>query len=300
MIALKKIFFVTVFFCSTHFLYAQPFTDLLNVKCQYFPGSPYLADSKSKLSVMQYEGTFLLPMVQENKDVILFGGDYTQLNFNSTGLQTANRSLYSTSLAIGYEKHWKKDKWKTLLLTIPKFNSDQLAFNKNNFQLGGILLFNYKRSEKLKYHFGLYYNKECFGDFFMPLLGIEWKVNDKLNIWGDIPANLSIEYKLGKSLYAGASYLSITGSYCLSAQPGNMYVRDGDKNFGHNEFKAFVNCYITKHLVWFAEGGRTAGRMYQLYNGNNELQNTDVVYRRNLDGWFANTGIAFRFKTDSE
>lgn len=115
-----------------------------------------------------------------------------------------------------------------------------------------------------------------------------------------MPANLNVEYKLGKTMYTGASYLSITGSYNLSNQTEKMYVRDGDKSFGHNQVKAFVNCYLTKNIVWFAEGGRTLGRMYQLYNEDNELQNSDFVYRRNLDGWFANTGIAFRFRTDSE
>ncbi|MEI7803555.1 MAG: DUF6268 family outer membrane beta-barrel protein [Bacteroidota bacterium] len=298
--SLKKIFTVTVLLFIANQLSAQPFVDLLNVKAQYFPGSAYVTDASSKLSVMQYEASFMLPMVQKNKDVILFGGDYTQLNFNSSGKTTEHKYLYSTSLSIGYEKHWKKEKWKTLLLTLPKINSDEISFGKKNFQMGGILLFNYKKNESLKYHFGAYYNKECFGNFFMPLLGIDWRVNDKLNVWGDMPANFNLEYKMGKTLYAGASYLSITGSYCLQSQAGNMYVRDGDKSFGHNELKAFVNCYITKHLVWFAEGGHTFGRMYQLYNNSNELQSSSNVYQRNLDGWFANTGIAFRFRTEEK
>ena len=295
-ISLKKIFFVVAFFCLAQTVSAQPFVDLLNVKGQYFPASPYVHDDSNKLSVTQYEATFLLPMVQKNKDVILFGGDYTQLNFNCSGNISQHSNLYSTSLAIGYEKHWKKDKWKTLILALPKLNSDRIAFSKNNFQPGGLLLFNYKKKENLKFHFGAYYNKECFGDFFMPLLGIEWKPNDRLNVWGDMPANFNVEYKMGKSLYAGASYLSITGSYNLSSQPEKMFVRDGDKTLGHNEVKAFVNGYLTKHLVWFVEAGRTFARMYEMYDSNNEVQTNNLIYRRNLDGWFANTGIAFRFR----
>lgn len=182
MIAFKKIFCVAVFICAANVLVAQPYTDLLNLRLQYFPGSSYLTESNSKLEVMQYDASFLLPMVQKNKDVILFGGNYSKLNFHATGQANQKKYLYNTGLAIGYEKHFKNEKWKALILTLPKINSDKISFGKNNFQMGGLLLFNYKRSEKLKYHFGMYYNKECFGDFVMPLLGIEWKPNDKLNI----------------------------------------------------------------------------------------------------------------------
>lgn len=276
---------------------AQPFVDLFSVKTQYFSPKPYIGDPSGKLSVMQYEGNFLLPMEQRNKDVILFGGNFTQLSFTASGKTILHSNLYSTSLAAGYEKQWKNEKWKTMVMAIPKINGEQIDFSGNRFQMGGIALFTYKKKENLKYHFGLYYNKEFFGDYFMPLLGIDWKINDHMNLFGDMPANLNFEYRISNSFYTGVSYLTLLGTYRLN---NGMYVLNGDRLWGDNQFKAYINCYIAKHIVWFAEGGQTFAHMYQLYNQNNEVEMTNPVYQRNIDGLFFNTGIALRFRTDAK
>lgn len=275
--------------------YAQPLVQLLNLKAQYYPSTPY-ANGSGKLNVTQYEGSFLLPMVQKNEDVVLVGGDYTQLNFSNGA---SRMKLHSASLALGYEKHFSS-KWKAAVLALPKINSDFKDVNHNDMQYGGLAIVTYKKRDNLKYRFGMYYNHECFGNYAMPLLGIDWKATKRLNVFGDLPANMNVEYKLSKSIYIGASYISIVGSYRLQSSEGNSYVRVGDKTFGQNEFKGFVNYYLTKHLVWYAEAGYTAGRMYQRYDSQNRLQANDAIYQRNADGPFMNTGVAFCFRLDEQ
>jgi len=276
---------------------AQPFVDLFNVKTQYFAPKPYISDPSGKLSVMQYEGTFLLPLEQKNKDVILMGGDYTQLSFTASAKTTLKTNLYSASLAVGYEKHWKNDKWKTMVMVLPKINGEQIAFSADRFQMGGIALFTYKKKENLSYHFGLYYNKEFFGDYFIPLLGIDWRINNHINLYGDMPANLNLEYKISNSFYTGAGYSSLLSTYRLN---NGMYVLNGDRLLGDNQLKAYINCYIAKHIVWYLEGGHTFAHMYQLYNLKNEVETANPVYQKNMDGLFLNTGFAFRFRTDEK
>ena len=129
---MKKIFklIVLVVFTSISCPFistAQPFVDLLNLKAQYFAPKPFVGDPSGNLSLMQYEGTFLLPMEQKNKDVILFGGDFTQLSFTTSGKANMKSNLYSTSLAVGYEKHWKNNKWKTMVMALPKINAEQIG-----------------------------------------------------------------------------------------------------------------------------------------------------------------------------
>jgi hypothetical protein len=301
----KKILFKKIKLIVILFLFvpaiskAQPFVDLLNLKYQFAPSTPCVADTHNRLSVKQYEGTFILPLVQKNKSTILIGGDITKLNFNVTGGTNVSANLYSTSAIIGYEKQWKNDKWKTLVMGIPKFNSDNVNFSAKDFQMGGVLLFKYKQNDSLKYHFGLYYNHEFFGNYFMPLLGIDWKINDRFSLYGDLPVNMNLEYKIAKSLFVGAAYFSTVASFRLNGTDGS-YVREGDKLFGDNQFKLFVNYYIAKYVVIYIEGGQTVGRIYQSYNSNDQVDNTNPVFQKNSDGLFVDGGIAIRFRMDGK
>ncbi|MBP6403439.1 MAG: hypothetical protein KA492_12980 [Bacteroidia bacterium] len=277
---------------------AQPFVDLFNAKMQFFPAHSYATDNTNKLSGYQAEASFLLPMEQKNKDVILVGGDYTQLHFKESGSINLQSDLYSTSLILGADLGLKNPKWRTTLLVLPKINSDYKDISTDDMQMGGVAMFSYKKKDNLKYHFGLYYNREFFGDYFLPLLGIDWKINQRMNLFGDLPNTMNFEYKISKSLYTGAALFTCISSYRLSAASGGMYVREGDKTMGHDEIKIYVNAYLTKHLVWYAEAGETFYRTYTLFNSNNELQETTSIYRKSNDGMFVNTGIAYRFRLE--
>lgn len=277
---------------------AQPYVDLANVKMQFYSPQPYDVDKGTNLCGYQQEATVLLPLEQKNKDVILVGGDYTKLHFHAKGDQSMSANLYSTSLLLGVDLGLKNEKWRVTALVLPKINSDYKDISMDDAQIGGVLMFNYKKKENLKYHFGLYYNREFFGDYFMPLLGIDWKINDRINLFGDLPNNLNFEYKISRSMYIGASFLSIISSYRLSSASGGMYVREGDKSLGHDELKLYVNAYLTKNLVLYVESGEAFYRTYTLYNSSNELQQTNSVFRKSHDGMFVNMGLAYRFRLD--
>jgi len=278
---------------------SQPFVDLLNVKYQRFPDVSFTADSNDKLRSDQTEVTFFLPMEQKNKDVMMIGGDYTQLGFSTSGSNAINTNLYSTCLYLGYEHQMKSPKWKAMLMAIPKFNSDAVKFASEDFQMGGLALFTYKKKDNLKYHFGAYYNREFFGDYFIPLIGIDWKATSHINVFGDLPSNLNMEYKFSKAFYAGASFVSVISSYRInnSGTPG-MYVREGDKDLGHDQLKLFVNAYLASHMVIFAEVGQTFNRFYQLYDKQQDAEVANPVYRKSQDGMFFNIGFAYRYRLD--
>lgn len=291
---------VTVILLNPMEVVAQPFVDLFNAKMQLFSPQEFSADGTSKLSGYQSEATFLLPMEQKNKDVILIGGDYTQLHFKTSGAINMQSDLYSTSLLLGADLGMKNQKWRTTVLLLPKINSDYKDISMDDAQLGGVLLFNYKKKENLKYHFGLYYNREFFGDYFLPLLGIDWKINEHMNLFGDLPNNMNFEYKISNSIYSGIALLTNISSYRLNASTGGMYVREGDKTMGHDEVKIYLNAYLSKHLVVYAETGETFYRTYTLYNKANELQETASIFRKSNDGMFVTFGIAYRFRLDKE
>jgi hypothetical protein len=290
---------LVILFIFSPSIQAQPYVDVLNIKYQYFPSTRYVKASKNTLATSHTEASILFPVERKNKDVILAGGDYTQLSFSASGAVDAHTTLYSTALYLGYDRQWKNEHWRNTILLIPKFNTDFDKGISNSFQLGGILLFNYIKKENLKYHFGLYYNREFFGHYFMPLVGIDWNINQKLNLFGDLPNNLVLEYKLGTSFYTGFSFLSTVSSYRIvsSLAPGG-YVREGDNFFGHDQIKLFVNWYIIPWLVLYAEGGQTLFRYYLLYDKNDHLIDTHAVFNKTKDELFFNVGLAYRVRLD--
>src|SRR5580700_7923501 len=113
---------------------AQPYIDLLNLKTQYFaPQTPTTndGDANTKMSERQYEGAFLLPLVQKNNDIIMIGGDMYHLNFQTAGNDAINTGVTSASLNLGYQKTWNK-KWQTMLMAIPKVNGQTLQLSSND------------------------------------------------------------------------------------------------------------------------------------------------------------------------
>ena len=93
-------------------------------------------------------------------------------------------------MPIGMKLVSKNKKWETVLLVIPKIASDfRDAIDANDYQYGGVFLEHFVPNEKLKIKAGIYYNREAFGNLFVPLVGVDWKVNDRINLYGILPTN---------------------------------------------------------------------------------------------------------------
>ncbi|MCH8317028.1 MAG: hypothetical protein IIA88_00795 [Bacteroidetes bacterium] len=299
--------FLSIIFVATYSAVSQPFVDIANVQYQRFPGAPYIDDPNARLTVGQVTGNLFLPLQLKNNDVIVLGSSFDKFTFNHSSDTVDGSNLYTISLQLGGIKQWN-EKWSTLMLVIPRISSDFVEISQKHYQLGGAVLFTYTKSNTLKYKFGLYYNREFFGNFFMPLAGFEWKVNEKLNIFGVLPGSMNVEYKLNKSLYTGIAYKSITTSYRLSDSLGSYYVREGHRFWGHWQLKGFINYYAVKNVALFAEFGSTSWRRYEVYKNSRENKKDPVtepgsfypVYRIFKNGVFFNVGIALRVRLDQE
>ncbi|MBO9702139.1 MAG: hypothetical protein J7604_18160, partial [Sporocytophaga sp.] len=272
---------------------SQPYIDIVNIKYQNFLPVKYSGE-EHKLGAQESYFNLNIPIPLKNKDVILTGGVFDQLRFNSPH---GNKELYAFNCQIGYLKNWKNTKWKTLFVVLPKISSDLLQINHGSFQQGGILLFTCEKSPNLKYKLGGYYNKEFFGNFFMPLLGIEWKPLPRLNIFGVLPGYMIIEHKTSTRFYSGISYQCLTASYRLHDGENYSYVRNGDRFWGQMQLKLFLNYYIKKYIVAYGEFGHSLCRKYEVYNKDKERIG-HPVFHKTKDGFIFNLGIALRFRQD--
>lgn len=267
---------------------AQPFVDVVNVQVQQF--------GFNEKSTTEYTGNIFLPLELKSGSVVIIGASGNQLSFDN-GNDLPKTNLSAISLQLGGIKKWN-DEWSTMALAIPKISSDFKDITIKDYQMGGAGLMIKTVNEDFKYKFGLYYNREFFGNFFMPLFGFEWKATEKFKIFGVLPGNMNIEHKLSDKFYTGISYKSITTSFRISGFDDKLYVRDGHKFWGHNQLKGFINYYPVKGLALYSEVGHTAFRQFNEYeSGKKEQLSSLNGFKDNL---FINIGASIRVRLDNK
>jgi len=263
------------------------------MRYQFFPGVQYKSDT-GKMILNEYTCSLTLPIQFKNKNAIITGGTFDKLDFTKSE-SSIRSSLYGITLQLGYLSYFKKEKWKILVVALPKLSNDAVILNRNSYQQGGVIIVTNQRRKNLAYKFGLYYNTEFFGNFFMPLIGLEWNPKERINVFGVFPSSMNIEYKLSKKWYTGLSYYNLTQSYRINKT--NNYVRAGDRIWGNIQLKCFLNYYIKPRMMFYAESGYTFYKKYERYDGNKELA-YDPIYSLTNDGSFFTIGFSYRIRFD--
>lgn len=272
--------------------FAQPFTDIASLSYQYHLPSEYQeAQAAENRNLYIKSAELLLPLSLGNGSYILAGGQYSSIDFGfDVGYRLSQRYNVAEG-RVGCLYQWKNQKNKTLLLIIPKWAGEEKAFASEYFQLGGVFLHTHQLSPIFAYKFGLYYNREFFGNFFMPLIGLEWHINDKLWLYGTLPGNLQLHNVLNPSLAVSLSYISPSGSLLL--ENGSDYIRIG-KSFPPNAVvSADLHWTIFSPVVLKASVGHSLWRSYGQYNAANE-QYESGAYADYKDGFVLRASIIIR------
>lgn len=174
----------------------------------------------------------------------------------------------------------KNEKWQIAASII--FRDNDLKNYAGREQWGGAFVMSYKQNAALTCKTGLYYNKEYFGNFFMPLLGIDWRINKRTQLFGLLPGSLTIEHKTAKKIYTGASFRAVTTSFIL---PNKDYIRMNDNRLG-----LFADLQLLKTIVLNAEAGHSIMRKFQT---GNPVSKTDLPVK---DHPYIKLQLAYRIR----
>ncbi|MDQ3046403.1 MAG: DUF6268 family outer membrane beta-barrel protein [Bacteroidota bacterium] len=289
------LFLIVVFLSNKS--YSQPFADIVNFSYQTFSG-PYEDSTNRNNKTDNYFLNFFLPKEFKNGHTLLIRLNSELINSTISPDSSYSSRLASVSMPFGFQFASKNKKWKTVVLAVPKIASDfKDVVDAYDMQLGGIFLQNYIHSDKLKIKAGLYYNREAFGNFFVPLVGVDWKVNDRINLYGIIPTSYKVEFNIVKEkLYAGINFKSLTRSFRLSKTMGYDYVR-----YDEMQLKVFVDCFVYKKILLFGEVGYTIGRSPWQYTYNTKEETyRNPVYNPVNNYLIFNVGLAYRVRLDLE
>lgn len=292
---MKKI--LILFFLLPCLLKAQPFIDIANINAQVFKIN-YKDSLSTKSLLTNYNATLFFPKKFANDNMLLFRLTGEMLEF---GTKEPYTDLYAFSAQAGFQFVTKNKKWKAGFIAMPKLSSDLIDhFSSKDFQYGGTVLFTYVANDTtLKIKFGLYYNRECFGNFFVPLAGIDWKLNERFSIYGLLPNNMRVEYKVCKKLYAGIAYKNYQRSYRLNAYWRNLNYNDDFVRVRESQAKLFFDFYAFNHAVLFADFAYTLKYSFVQHDDVNTREvHPSAVYAPMENNFLFTVGLAYRMRLD--
>jgi len=227
-----------------------------------------------------------LPIKLKGGAILLFSPYFEQWSLDSAETKEIYPAVQSIAFPLGLIMPFHESKWTLTVLPIVRWNGEQL-FAENTFQYGGVALAGYQLKPQQKFRLGVYANGEFFGLFIIPLLGVDWRIDEKNYLFGVLPGRLTFEHKINEKFYSGATFRAPTSSYRLS---NGQYIRLDD-----NQISLFVDYYIGQHFCITLEPG--FGVFRKIRTGINKKEYlTEVNWG---DGPFIKLSAAYRIRLSS-
>jgi hypothetical protein len=259
---------------------AQPYVDVLNVRTIQSPDQGFIRRNHHKNSFEYFNASLILPIRFKKKGGALIISPYVenwQVNLpdrNKPASLMVEREHFfpaGIGLPITLLTPIKHSKFVLNTTVILRNNAEKISL-PGSFQAGGFVVVNYKVNPKLTLKAGLYYNREAFGNFFMPIAGLEYKIDSTLQIWAALNGSFFLEKKLKKRWYTGLTFKAVNNSYQLF---NGKYIQ-----FNDNQLSLYSDFYFTKNLVLNLEAGHSLFRRIRLGNSGRIKQ---YVYEEKIN-----------------
>ncbi len=267
---LKHIFIIAlVSFSAVSMVKAQSSIDLLTVETRYGftqdsavdeAGNPIPGENTERGSMINLK----IPLALSEKT--MFYSSITQYYSRASSTATLDASLanpiklHGTILQTGVIRTLN-EKQKLHLLFVPRFMGDGVNLSSNNFQFGGVAMFENRYSDKLMMRFGLLFNQEELGPTFTPLIHLDWQVSDKWSIVGTLPLTLKVSREINKDFSAGFSHFALITSY----RQGNDAYQDDYIERTSIDLTLFARHRISNNLFIEGRAGYAMSRRYEQF-----------------------------------
>jgi hypothetical protein len=224
-----------------------------------------------------------IPIEIKNKTYLLLSPFYENWQLDSASVKNILPVTHGLVLPAGMLIPLKNKSWMLSVMAIARTNGEKL-FAEKTFQFGGISFLSYERSPGKKIRFGAYANSDFFGLFVIPLIGADWRMDEKNYFFGLLPGRFTWEHQFKTSLYGGVTFRAITNSYRLQ---NGQYLRIDD-----NQLSTFLDFYPAKKICVTLEPGY--GILRKLRTGINKRDYiTDEKWG---DGLFIKLSAAYRIR----
>jgi hypothetical protein len=290
---MKKLFYIFIFAFASK-VSSQNYVDIL--KLSYATTPPNAFDtSSSKTTLDQIDADLTVPIKLNERSAIITGFMYE--NFQTKLFADRGSVNFGSSvLKMGFNRQFS-EKWSGTFMALPKLASDYKNIGSKDVQVGGAVIMKCKKHDRLNYKFGLYYNSELFGPFFVPMVGMYYlSPNEKFETNIMFPLQADATYKLTPFLNVGTNFNGQIRSYHLTdvtPVDHSTYVARST-----NEFYAYLKFNFTKSISLQTKVGQSVGRSYKVYDENDRvdfgLPATFIGHKRHqLNSNFSN-GLIFQ------
>lgn len=267
--------------------YGQNYLNLAGITYSY--EQPFNDIDKPKYNTINQTTAFLNVPLKIKKDYLMLSPFMQLYDVRFREYKTSYRSA---QISVSWLHQWKNERWNTAFVAIAQSNALKTNwFEQNTFQAGGAIVNTFTKNEDFKIKFGVYGNAEFFGPYFLPLLGVDWNINERLGLYGLLPSYLFLEYKIVPDKFHGKiSFDTELSTY--RNQPMN-YFRVND-----NHIKMVFDLSLTKNIVLSAEAGHSVLRKFVAgVRRNGKASESDLNYR---DAFLVRAGLYFRVSTESK
>ena len=212
---MKKIItvFLLTFVCYN--MQAQDYLDLAKLSFNEATLGNIDEENSDETTVYNTYAEVYYPFPVSSKSTIIGGFTYenTRLGLNFVGDRT---NLVMARLNLGLKQELGKG-WTGTFVLLPKLASDFRESAGEDFQIGGLTLFEKRYSARKGIKAGMYLSSEEFGTIITPLVGFWYKSkNGKFKVNAILPIRSEAQYALTERFDVGANLITSVKSYNLA------------------------------------------------------------------------------------
>lgn len=207
-------------------------------------------------------------LIRAPKHLLLGSINYKPLFIS--GADFEQQHLHGISLQLLYQQQLSEKVGLNLVLS-PGIFSDFWDLSSEDIRLSAGARLRVKHSEQFSYALGLGYSRQFFGNLISPFFEINWDINQRLNLSGQLPFREKLTYKINARWQTGLSIMAENGAYRLRESEGSQYLQ-----LKRWEATAFFEYQVYKHWVLQGAIGHTLRQNVSTYD-QNERVNWSIV-----------------------
>lgn len=271
----------------------QPIFDVFSLQYQEIPSSQFLSSQNDGESSIQYfQSQFNLPWKWNKKNTTVFNPQYETRNIdyksNQPNSTLTTLQLRSFSFTVS-NQYTLNDSSQQILIAagIRHYATTDLSMSGNTITPSFAVLYAKRTNNSFAWKLGAYYSKEMFGNFWLPLLGFDWKASERFWCWGILPRFAVFDFTVTSNWHSSIVYKGINDSYRLPNEDWFL--------IGEGQFRWANDIYIPKtRLMFTVDIGHTLARQFKLYDAERFSKQKLTP----TNGLILKLGLTYRVVTD--
>ena len=280
---------------------AQVYVDLINAGYNYNMTSQYSGFDNSYSQQTRWVNVNIPFVLNDKGDILTPNFQYSFTQLNHDFFEEDELQLHYGSIGLSWLKNWENSHWASYASLGTSINSDLKKLNGEHYNYEASLLFFYGKKDELVWNFGLNYTGGSFGNYFVPLIGVDWKINNRATLSYQTFSHFQFDYGLTPKIFIGAVAHSSPFSFNISDyyEEQNSYVHTYSEEFPYTpqSIGVYTDIYLQNELVLFGKLSYEFSKTLSHENAQGEFIN-DSPYQGDINSGLAlELGIAWRKRT---